>query len=222
VRFSQCHVYWVLTCPHRRQRGLHNISDEIRFPSRPGFVFHDSRGFEAGSSEELSTVRKFVEDRSSTVSKLWMQLHAIWYERCFKLNSLKHSSGCVCRLTTLASCLIRKRNLSVGSREPVSNKKLLTGLHFYSHIAPLVVIFTKRDGAVDKVTSQIIQDNSSSSGGTISRSFKKQARAKAEIEVTECVERREEELKQLSEANSAVAFLTTSGTVSWLSPVENC
>jgi len=103
----------------------------------------------------------------------------------------------------------------------VSSKKIVTSLPFDSHIAPLVVIFTKRDGAVAKVTSQIIQDNLGSSGTTISRAFKKQARAKAEVEVTECVKKREEELKQLSKANSAVAFLTTSGTVSWLSAVEN-
>jgi tRNA pseudouridine-54 N-methylase len=102
-------------------------------------------------------------------------------------------------------------------------KKIVTSLPFNIHIAPLVVIFTKRDGAIAKVTSQIIQDNSSSSESTISRAFKKQARAKAEMEVTECVKKREEELKQLSKANSAVMFLTTSGTpVSWLSPVENC
>jgi len=103
----------------------------------------------------------------------------------------------------------------------VSSKKTSTSLPFDSHIAPLVVIFTKRDGAVAKVTSQIIQDNSGSSERTISRASKKQARAKAEMEVTECVKKREEELKQLSKANSAMAFLTTSGTVSWLRAVEN-
>ena len=101
------------------------------------------------------------------------------------------------------------------------SKNIVTSLPFDSHIAPLVVIFTKRDGAIAKVTSQIIQDNSSSSESTISRAFKKQARAKAEMEVTECVKKREEELKQLSEANSAMAFLTTSGKVNWPSPVEN-
>ncbi|KAJ7110845.1 hypothetical protein C8R44DRAFT_633677 [Mycena epipterygia] len=60
------------------QRGLHNVEDEICFPSRPGFVFHDSRGIEAGSAEELSTVQRFVENRSSTTD-LRNQLHAIWY-----------------------------------------------------------------------------------------------------------------------------------------------
>ena len=64
------------------QRGLHNVYDEIHFPSRPGFVFHDSRGFEAGSSEELRTLQEFVESRSSAARNIYEQLHAIWYRRC--------------------------------------------------------------------------------------------------------------------------------------------
>src|SRR5882724_536082 len=79
----------------------------------------------------------------------------------------------------------------------------------------------KRDGAVAKVMSQIIQDNSDSSERTISRASKKQACAKAEMEVTKCVKKREEELKQLIKANPAMAFLTTGGMVGWLSAVEN-
>ncbi|KAJ7282221.1 hypothetical protein C8J57DRAFT_1055629 [Mycena rebaudengoi] len=64
------------------QRGLHNIDDEIRFRSRPGFVFHDSRGVEAGSATELSIVQRFVDERSSTARDLSNQLHAIWYQCC--------------------------------------------------------------------------------------------------------------------------------------------
>ena len=121
---------------------------------------------------------------------------------------------------TLASCLRQKRNLFAGLGEIVSSKKIPMSLGSDSHIAPLVVIFTKRDGAVAKVT-QSIKDNTSSLENTTSRAFKKQARAKAEIEVTERVKEREEELRQLSQANSVIAFLTTSGMVSWLIPVEN-
>ncbi|KAJ7429832.1 hypothetical protein B0H11DRAFT_1766382 [Mycena galericulata] len=64
------------------QRGLHNVEDEIRFPSKLGFVFHDSRGFEAGSMQELSVVQRFVEDHTSTRT-LNQQLHAIWYQGPF-------------------------------------------------------------------------------------------------------------------------------------------
>ncbi|KAJ7480353.1 hypothetical protein B0H11DRAFT_1808302, partial [Mycena galericulata] len=58
-------------------RGVHNIEDEIHFSSKPGFVFHDSRGVESGSAEELSVVKQFVEHHSS-VEDSKKQLHAIW------------------------------------------------------------------------------------------------------------------------------------------------
>ncbi|KIJ39688.1 hypothetical protein M422DRAFT_77461, partial [Sphaerobolus stellatus SS14] len=58
-------------------RGLHHVQDEITYPSRPGFIFHDSPGFEAGSAEELVTVRQFVKN-SSTATDIKKQLHAIW------------------------------------------------------------------------------------------------------------------------------------------------
>jgi len=66
------------TIKGQSDRGLHDIHDEIHFPSRPGFVFHDSRGFEAGSSAQLHTLQQFVERRSFTVIHLKEQLHAIW------------------------------------------------------------------------------------------------------------------------------------------------
>ncbi|KIJ41352.1 hypothetical protein M422DRAFT_85328, partial [Sphaerobolus stellatus SS14] len=59
------------------QRGLHHVQDEITYPSHPGFIFHDSSGFEAGSAEELATVRQFVAN-SSTATDIKKQLHAIW------------------------------------------------------------------------------------------------------------------------------------------------
>ncbi|KAJ7755397.1 hypothetical protein B0H14DRAFT_2540770 [Mycena olivaceomarginata] len=64
------------------ERGLHNIDDEIRFRSKPGFIFHDSRGVEASSATELSTVQQFVEKQSSAAEDLRTQLHVIWYHCC--------------------------------------------------------------------------------------------------------------------------------------------
>jgi hypothetical protein len=74
-----CCFYLVSKGP---KRGLHNIDDEICFRSKPGFVFHDSRGVEAGSTTELSTVQQFVEARSSAEKDLQYQLHVIWYRCC--------------------------------------------------------------------------------------------------------------------------------------------
>ena len=76
------------------------------------------------------------------------------------------------------------------------------------HIVPLVVIFTKRDGAVTKFMSEMI---SRTSGGTASREFKKEARRKAENNVDVYVKSREEELKQLSNKDCPIVILTMSG-----------
>ncbi|KAI6166747.1 hypothetical protein EDD17DRAFT_1752927 [Pisolithus thermaeus] len=64
-------------------RGYHNIEDELVFRSNPGFVFHDSCGFEAGSEEQFDVMRKFVRDRAKT-TKLNERIHAIWF--CIPLN----------------------------------------------------------------------------------------------------------------------------------------
>ncbi|KAF9468343.1 hypothetical protein BDZ94DRAFT_1232400 [Collybia nuda] len=44
----------------------------------PGFVFHDSRGFEAGGVDELQKVQDFISKRSKE-KKLGNQIHVIWY-----------------------------------------------------------------------------------------------------------------------------------------------
>ncbi|KAI5999098.1 hypothetical protein EDD15DRAFT_2363124 [Pisolithus albus] len=65
------------------KRGEHNIEDELVFQSNPRFVFHDSRGFEAGSEQQFNMMKKFVMDRAKT-SKLDERIHAIWF--CIPLS----------------------------------------------------------------------------------------------------------------------------------------
>ncbi|KDQ16973.1 hypothetical protein BOTBODRAFT_172584 [Botryobasidium botryosum FD-172 SS1] len=65
-------------------RGEHNIEYSLRFPKNPGFVFHDSRGFESGAVDELELVREFIRKKSS-LGSMRNQLHAIWY--CFSTDS---------------------------------------------------------------------------------------------------------------------------------------
>jgi hypothetical protein len=60
------------------QRGEHSIEHELIFSSHDGYVFHDSRGFEAGSEDELQIVQDFVRRRSRE-KKLGDRLHAIWF-----------------------------------------------------------------------------------------------------------------------------------------------
>ncbi|KAF8236682.1 hypothetical protein L208DRAFT_1357071 [Tricholoma matsutake] len=66
------------------QRGLHNLENEMVFRSNPGFVFHDSRGFEAGSANELVDVKNFIKQQAKQ-RKLRDQIHAIWY--CIPMDS---------------------------------------------------------------------------------------------------------------------------------------
>ncbi|KDQ09681.1 hypothetical protein BOTBODRAFT_36790 [Botryobasidium botryosum FD-172 SS1] len=65
-------------------RGEHNIEYSLMFPSSPGFVFHDSCGFESGAADELELVRKFIQEKA-TLGSMENQLHAIWY--CFSTDS---------------------------------------------------------------------------------------------------------------------------------------
>jgi len=60
------------------ERGQHDINDELIFIKHDGYIFHDSRGFEAGGEDELKTVQEFVK-RKSQEGRLKDRLHAIWY-----------------------------------------------------------------------------------------------------------------------------------------------
>ena len=59
------------------QRGEHDIENEMIFESNRAFVFHDSRGFEAGRTLELNKVKDFVQKRSANTD-LRDHLHVIW------------------------------------------------------------------------------------------------------------------------------------------------
>ena len=59
------------------QRGEHDIETEMTFESNTAFVFHDSRGFEAGRTSELEKVQDFVQ-KHSTKRKIEDLLHVIW------------------------------------------------------------------------------------------------------------------------------------------------
>src|SRR6266576_2514345 len=56
---------------------MHDIEHQITYPGS-NFIFHDSQGFESGSTEELEIAWKFIEKKSME-TELKNQLHAIWY-----------------------------------------------------------------------------------------------------------------------------------------------
>ncbi|KAH9165308.1 hypothetical protein EDB89DRAFT_1858455, partial [Lactarius sanguifluus] len=59
-------------------RGEHAIDDELVFSNNKGYIFHDSRGIESGSTEELGILQEFVR-RKCGERRLQDRLHAIWY-----------------------------------------------------------------------------------------------------------------------------------------------
>jgi GTP-binding protein EngB required for normal cell division len=61
-----------------RERGEHDIENEMVFRNNPGFVFHDSRGFEAGGKLQFEKVKAFIASRSKRRS-LSDRIHVIWY-----------------------------------------------------------------------------------------------------------------------------------------------
>ncbi|KAF8152430.1 hypothetical protein B0H34DRAFT_755201 [Crassisporium funariophilum] len=62
------------------ERGIHNVRRSFVFKSNPGFIFHDSPGFEAGGEEELKAVMTFIQ-KSSKAKNVDDQIHVIWF--CF-------------------------------------------------------------------------------------------------------------------------------------------
>lgn len=65
------------------------------FPSRPGFIFHDTRGFESGRTDELDIVREFITRRAGEGS-IKKQLHVIWYISAL-FEAAIHLNVCVSR-----------------------------------------------------------------------------------------------------------------------------
>jgi hypothetical protein len=79
------------------QRGMSNIEDEVVFTNHRGYVFHDSRGLESGSEDELKIVQDFVRHRSRE-RRLKDRLHAIWFVPLGVYN---------CKVTALAFQVLR-------------------------------------------------------------------------------------------------------------------
>ncbi|KIJ61914.1 hypothetical protein HYDPIDRAFT_115415 [Hydnomerulius pinastri MD-312] len=99
------------------EHGLHDIENEMIFKSNPGFVFHDSRGFEAGGSDELGRIKKFIAARADK-PYLKDHLHAIWYSslvalyrRCSELQA-GYFPGTVFPWTNTTELLLRLKQVS--------------------------------------------------------------------------------------------------------------
>jgi hypothetical protein len=60
------------------------VHEGFSFKHNPGFIFHDSPGFEAGGEEELMAVMSFIQERANSKA-VEDQIHAIW---CSLIDSI--------------------------------------------------------------------------------------------------------------------------------------
>ena len=98
------------------QRGEHNIDDELVFSNHPGYIFHDSRGIESGSIEELGILQEFIR-RKCGETRLRDRLHTIWLDsRVFKITTADNH--------VLRYCV------------PMDNQRPQLDLKFYQDICP--------------------------------------------------------------------------------------
>jgi GTPase SAR1 family protein len=110
----------VTTISHR-DRGLHDVREEITYPDRPDLILHDSRGFEAASESEFEAFDSFLADKSGSAT-LEQRLHMIWF--CLPLSESRPKQTSTERVFNA----IRKRIWDV----------------------PVVVVATKKDEFADQ------------------------------------------------------------------------
>ncbi|KAJ6455187.1 hypothetical protein C8R45DRAFT_846054 [Mycena sanguinolenta] len=126
-------VYYLLFC-HRSKRGEHDIENQLIFKSNRQFIFHDSRGFESGSANEVQTVKDFIAARSAATA-LSDQLHAIWY----------------CMPTDTTRPLL-------AADEQFFNVSAILIVVFP---VPVIAIFTKFDGLITEAFSDLTEQGQS-------------------------------------------------------------
>ncbi|KAF7335122.1 GTP-binding protein [Mycena venus] len=126
------------------ERGVHNIGNQLRFKSNRQFVFHDSRGFESGSEDELNKVTAFIAERAAS-KHLSDQLHAIWY--CVPTDTN--------RPLLATDEQFFNTNITGKGESPLSWTKWRTQ---YDDEVPVIAIFTKFDGLLNEAFSQLMDE----------------------------------------------------------------
>ncbi|KAH9160119.1 hypothetical protein EDB89DRAFT_2106657 [Lactarius sanguifluus] len=121
-------------------RGEHSIDDQLVFSNYKGYIFHDSRGIESGSTEELKILQEFIQ-RKCKETRLRDRLHAIW----FGLSSV--------HITITDSHILRYC-------VPMDNQRPILDLKFFRDVCPdqnvpLIAVFTKYDQFLRNVAMHV-------------------------------------------------------------------
>lgn len=155
----------------RQQRGEHDIENEMVFKSNPGFVFHDSRGFEAGGSSEFQVVKNFIANRAEQ-STLSEKLHAIWYIKYYSISdSLAQrqwpryvSVFRYCIPTNDATRPITRAELDFfeecgteAGKQQCNFRWRNNAFDCFFIVVPVIVLFTKADSMDSRTTKQLIK-----------------------------------------------------------------
>ena len=99
-------------------QGVHDINTAFESPNHPGLLIHDSRGWQAGSDDELDLIAKFLRHRAFQKDPA-ESLHVIWF--------------CVD---------------SDVSRIEEADKRTFNTIAQFSHHVPVFVVGTKKDKLV--------------------------------------------------------------------------
>jgi hypothetical protein len=142
------------------QRGLHDITNEMVFKSNPGFIFHDSRGFEAGGTNELNNVKAFIT-ACSEYKNLQNQVHAIWYVIHVGLHVILSpcDPGTASRWMTVGLSQRLKSTFFpsvVPAVVSLHNVPLISSPDIYSRAVPVIAVFTKFDALEMKAYQDLL------------------------------------------------------------------
>ena len=145
------------------QRGEHNIEYQVTF-SGSNFIFHDSRGIEAGSEDELKIVKEFIQKREQ-LADLKEQLHVIWYSHSLltdrqNLSYLK--TGTVSQwMISVQSLGLNRHSLVLELAEVFLLLFSVQPLIMSFFQVPVVLIFTKFDALELKCYSKLREEGES-------------------------------------------------------------
>lgn len=109
-------------------QGAHDINKAFESPNHPGLLIHDSRGWQAGSDDELELIAKFLRHRAFQKDPA-ESLHVIWF--------------CV--------------DSDVSRIEEADKRTFQTIAQFSNHV-PVFVVGTKKDKLVAFRKMQLIEE----------------------------------------------------------------